>query len=295
MANRTRKKEFQKSLHQQLYDVLTQKFNDGFGQSRHEHKKAGTDGNYIFSKKTYQTYMNECDKFAKWCKSNYKCTNLRQCKKHICDYLQFMINDERSAWSISTAASGICKLYGIKTTDLKIDLPTRNRADIKRSRLEVEKDKHISEETYNYWHNINICMGLRKSELKAIRGTDLILKNGCYWVNVRRGKGGKSRLVKVIATPQQMANIKTLFQNAQNGYVFNNIPNALDNHHIRAEYASRYYKLIARDVEDIPKEQKYICRKDKRGTIYDKEAMLEVSQALGHNRIDIIAYNYLYI
>ena len=287
--------KYRKSLHQQIYNNLTEKFRNGKGQSRHEHKKAGTDRDLIFSEKTYRTYMNECDKFAKWCKTNYSCTNLRQCKKRIEEYLNYMIDEGRSAWTISTSASAIAKLYGIKTTDLKIELPTRKRADIKRSRLEVEKDKHISEEKRAYWENIGSCIGLRISELKAVRGTDLVCIDDTYYINVRRGKGGKQRQARVIGTEEQINNIVNMFQGAKNGYVFNNIPQAIDNHHSRAIYATNYYNMVARNVDELDFSEKYICRKDKRGQTYDRKAMLEVSQALGHNRIDIIAYNYLYI
>jgi hypothetical protein len=37
----------------------------------------------------------------------------------------------------------------------------------------------------------------------------------------------------------------------------------------------------------------YRCRKDKYGIVYDRKAMLIVSKALGHERIDVIAQSYL--
>lgn len=38
----------------------------------------------------------------------------------------------------------------------------------------------------------------------------------------------------------------------------------------------------------------YFCRIDRKGNVYDRRALLECSQALGHNRFDIIPSNYLY-
>ena len=40
--------------------------------------------------------------------------------------------------------------------------------------------------------------------------------------------------------------------------------------------------------------EKYYCRKDKTGCVYDRQAMLITSKNLGHNRINVIASNYLY-
>ena len=39
--------------------------------------------------------------------------------------------------------------------------------------------------------------------------------------------------------------------------------------------------------------QVYACRKDEAGKKLDKAAMLVCSKALGHNRIDVVANNYI--
>ena len=82
-------------------------------------------------------------------------------------------------------------------------------------------------------------------------------------------------------------------QGAGNGKVFAHIPVAADIHGYRREYATAYYKAIARPVDTLKPQEKYICRKDKRGIVYDRRAMLAVSRSLGHNRIDVIAGHYL--
>lgn len=59
-------------------------------------------------------------------------------------------------------------------------------------------------------------------------------------------------------------------------------------------YACRAYKSKARDVSTLDTKEKYICRKDKAGVTYDRQAMKYASNQLGHNRIDVIAYSYLH-
>ena len=65
------------------------------------------------------------------------------------------------------------------------------------------------------------------------------------------------------------------------------------------------YKARARAIEDIPydrvnrgtgrryQSEVYTCRKDEAGKKLDKAAMLICSKALGHNRISVVADNYI--
>lgn len=66
-----------------------------------------------------------------------------------------------------------------------------------------------------------------------------------------------------------------------------------------------WYKAHARPIEEIPydrvnkgsgrkyQSEVYICRKDEAGRKLDKAAMLVCSKALGHNRISVVADNYI--
>lgn len=62
----------------------------------------------------------------------------------------------------------------------------------------------------------------------------------------------------------------------------------------RADYASAWYKRLARPAAFIPPADRYVCRRDRAGVVYDKAAMLQVSRMLGHNRISVIAGHYLH-
>ena len=66
-------------------------------------------------------------------------------------------------------------------------------------------------------------------------------------------------------------------------------------HRYRALYAQSLYGCICRPIDKIPRKERYYCRKDKAGIIYDKKALLLVSRNLGHNRCDVVASNYLYM
>ncbi|MBO5930563.1 MAG: hypothetical protein J6Q27_04650, partial [Clostridia bacterium] len=81
---------------------------------------------------------------------------------------------------------------------------------------------------------------------------------------------------------------------AGSGKVFSSVSKACDVHGYRSEYAATVYKANAIPLEKLQRPEKYYCRNDKAGTVYCRHGMQICSQALGHNRIDIISSNYLH-
>lgn len=70
-------------------------------------------------------------------------------------------------------------------------------------------------------------------------------------------------------------------------------PNGADTHLYRSDYATALYKTLARPIEDVPDGERYYCRTDRAGIVYDRKAMERVSQALGHTRVTVIAQSSL--
>lgn len=75
-------------------------------------------------------------------------------------------------------------------------------------------------------------------------------------------------------------------------YIFGKIPKYAPIHEWRAAYARTLYAGLARAVADIPPKERYICRAERAGIVYDKKAMAVVSHMLGHARLDVVT-NYL--
>ena len=79
-----------------------------------------------------------------------------------------------------------------------------------------------------------------------------------------------------------------------------------DIHSYRADYVTMIYHKYAREISDIPYDkinrgsgkryqaEVYHCRGDEQHKKLDKRAMEKASFAVGHNRISVIASNYLY-
>ena len=133
---------------------------------------------------------------------------------------------------------------------------------------------------------------------------DARLFQGEYFTHVRNGKGGRERLSPIIG-PNAAQIVQRIQETPGEEKVWQHVHQSADIHGYRAEYATAIYKAHARAIQDIPydrinrgtgrryQSQVYTCRKDEAGRKLDKAAMLVCSKALGHNRISVVADNYI--
>lgn len=287
-----------KSLILQVKEMLDSKL--AIGQNKHAAKAAGTYRQYIYSWGTYRTYMQQCCQFVRWCKAAAKEDGSRQprsledCRQYVVKYMQHL-QQEYSAYTQKLVLSALCKLYSEYPTEGQPfglqEMPgARHRADITRSRKNVERDHHFSEDRNADVVTFCKCTGLRRSELAQIRGTDL---DGMLLYVYKGTKGGKVRIVPLCGSGEEIETVRRLAAAAGNNKVFEHIPSAMDVHHYRSVYCQRIYDQYARPLDKIPAADRYYCRSDKKGTVYDRKAMLQASKTLGHNRISVIAGHYL--
>lgn len=332
-------KSYSKDLHQQAYDRLTGM--QAFGESKKEAMSNGTAQDKIFSFNTYQTYWKHIKYFLKYVKELHpESTTLKSAKKYVNEWLQIRADQGLSAWTIQTEAKALGKLYGIQPDDPDyFQPPKRNRAEIKRSRGDRVRDLHFSKT--NNDELIKFCQGtgLRRSELEALRGSDLMtraqieqeiarieaLPEGAeknqeekhlgvlrdtrmfdceYFIHVRNGKGGRERISPIVGKYAGQI-LERMKNTAGEEKVWQHVNANADIHAYRGDYATAIYKAHARAIEDIPfdrvnkgtgkrfQSEVYVCRKDEAGKRLDKAAMRICSKALGHNRIEVVANNYI--
>lgn len=276
------------SLTKQVQTSLDNKL--AIGQSKHLDKMKGETQGKIYSWETYRSYMKHCNYFTDYCKEQYGVKTLEQCRPYVDEWLQKRSEQGMSAYTQKLEASAIAKMYGCSTKDF-IKTDTRHRADISRSRGEKVRDVHFSER--NHKELVDFCKstGLRRSELKALTGDKLIQKEGQYYIVVDKGsKGGRYREAPVVGNVQAVVE---RMENVGTGKVFDKIPNGADIHSYRADYCTTVYNSYARDVKTLDRSDVYCCRGDLKGTWYDKQAMREASEALGHSRISVISEHYI--
>ena len=301
-----------------------------YGQSRHQDKLANATQNKIYSFSTMEVYLQHACYFVKYSQKTYHCKTLEDCRPHINKWLQLRIDQGLSASTIKLEAAALAKLYRTTAAEF-IPTPNRYRANIKRSRQNAARDKHFSQITQRQLVIFCKCTGLRRREVENICGSALLGpdEKGRYTIQVLNGKGGKKRQVEIVGPPNEQKVIVALMHSAGDEKVFGKVSSAADIHAFRAIYANRVYKRYAKPLEKIKHERfvlyhnkivlrysdnhdanwfahfdycgragyqdcsaVYICRRDLRTIPLDREAMLMVSQNLGHNRPEIFASNY---
>lgn len=280
-----------KSLIRQVQDKLLSKM--AAGDSRHLDKADGITGEKIYSYGTLDAYMQQCCSFVKFAKSEHGAKTLEDCRPFVNEFLQRSINSGMSSYTIKLQSSALAKLYDCSSSEF-ITTPARSRENITRSRGAAIRDSHFSEARNKALVDFCCSTGLRRHELAALTGDCLRQdEQGNYHVWVKQGKGGKSRYAPVMGNKAQVQNVVDLCNKAGTGRVFAKVHNAADIHSYRGIYAERVYNAHARPVATLQGSERYFCRGDKKGTVYGREALIATSQALGHNRVSVVASHYL--
>ncbi|MCL2225087.1 MAG: hypothetical protein FWB96_09005 [Defluviitaleaceae bacterium] len=274
------------SIVRQVQEVLKSKLR--IGEQRHTAKQEGVASDGIYSWSTYQNYIAKCCAFAKWVRENHGSKTPEEARAYVDAYLQHHIDKGYSPYTQKHIACALAKLYGCSTKDF-IPTQVRHRANITRSR----KGKAIFSESKNR-EFVDFCKatGLRRHELKLLKPENLRFDetSGKYFLSGIKGKGGRLRDCPVLS--QKV--VAKIINTPAGENVWSKIPSRADIHSYRADYCKSIYQLHARPVAEIPERDRYYCRGELRGVIYDKNAMRIASQALGHNRISVIAGHYLY-
>lgn len=274
-----------KSLIRQVQERLDSML--AIGESKYIDKKYDLTKGKIYSWTTYRSYLQQCCQFARYCRDNHHCKNLADCRQYVGEWMES--RQELSAYTQKLSASALCKLYGESLEELGISTKRAARNEITRSRGTAKRDSHFSEEKNADFVEFCRSTGLRRSEITKLRGDQLLQEEGQWYIQTT-GKGGRFRIIPICGDVELVVR---KMQAAGTGKVWKKVPQNADIHSYRADYASRIYLKYARQIEELPRKERYICRKDKRGITYDRAAMLEASRALGHNRISVVGEHYL--
>lgn len=284
------------SMTYQVKTVLDSKL--AIGRSKYQDQQADRqNGNKaetaarIYSWSTYHSYLKVGSAFGRWVKAEHGCKDLAAARQYVDEYLL-----SRSGLSTYTQAldrSALAKLYGCSTNDFTVEHLPRNRADITRSRGDAARDRNFSEQRHADFVAFCRSTGLRREELTALKPEQLHLEGDTWYLHIV-GKGGREREAPVIGTPEQIAAVVDKIQGTEPGtHVWSHVSTNADIHSYRADYATQMYKALARPLCEVPRAERYCCRGDLAGMHMDKVAMMQVSRALGHNRINVIAGHYI--
>lgn len=279
-------------LRKELLDHLRNLYLEGVSKSKIE-KSIHNSTPHIHSLDTYKTYKQWVKQFSSWCYEN-EVRDYKVAQNSVGQYLQHLVFNGKSAFTIYTAASALAKVFDCGINDFGFEIPRRERVSIKRSRYAAVRDQFVSEIENERLIRFCRSTGLRRREVEAVCGDALRVRNGKAFIYVINGKGGKKRYAEICCMPEDLSKIKKEMRMAGSSKLFCHVNSMLDVHALRAQYAVSLYRKYAEPVEKLERKDKYVCRKEKAGTVYDRRALLIVSKNLGHNRLNVVADNYLY-
>lgn len=263
---------------------------------------------YIHSRETMNTYKSVGNRFSKYLfeKENFKkYDNLEKVTvDHVKDYLEYRRDyDCVSPFTLKMERSALSKLLD---KSIEVELPSRDREDIYRSRDEVENDRHFSLKNN---HNLIIlakACGFRRSDLQKACISDFKEKNGHLYVNIQKSKGGRDRIAPVLTKyEKEVREIIKERENLGKDKLVDKVHSKMDVHSYRREYAKELYAVV-KENHEIQKEYQKQYRErveDVKSNMYHSRGDIEfhglrddiyvVSQALGHNRLDVTVNHYL--
>lgn len=265
-----------------------------YGHSKHDDKRKNHGKparEKIYSSCTMDNYLDVATRFLKWVQRAHGCRDLDETQQYVPDYLTIRIVS-KSPWTVRMEAAALAKLFQCSTTGLGVELPKRHRKSIKQHR-ENKWVGHFNPDHYPHLVAFSKASGLRRHELEMVSPMDVYRDdNGRVFVFVRSGKGGKSRHAPCLNDEPLRIAQQAVAEGRE--LVFEHIPKYMPVHEYRARYAQEIYRRNVRDLANLPRNERYICRGDMAGKVFDKKAMSMASQALGHSRLSVIADHYLY-
>ncbi|WP_392486917.1 site-specific integrase (plasmid) [Haloimpatiens sp. FM7315] len=264
--------------------------------------------NAIFSSGTLKDYQKKITEFAKYCNAKGIKKEQDITLEHCLDYLDWCRSKGNSVNTISSKAAAIGKVLGINTQEFNLE-SKRHIKNMRGRTLNSYCIKNMSKELTSFLK----VTGLRRKELEHLQHKQIILgsklkerilkmemevpnkvkikinsiENDKFYIDFytnreyqKMTKGGRPRIVECLdSTP--LKNIKN-----SNDLVFGKQDKYFNIHFFRRIYAQTLYKRVAKD-----KPLDYYSTHNK--CKFNKQALKIVSANLGHNRICVVATNYL--
>ena len=263
----------------------------------------------IHSIKSAETYRRSINQFADY----LKIQGVRNVGDITRDHIQGFMSSRSnlSAYTYAKDLSAINKVFDTRYTVRDFGLSRRSYADITNNRG-LSPGRAISAKDRPKIDFVR-ATGIRRQSIPVVCPADAIRdgKGLVIGFNITE-KGGRER--NLVVLQEYRENITTLVNNAilNNGKdapIFNrDVDKNINPHYYRGEYAQNLYNdlLQAREQRlDYYNNMKDLfvnndalekaCSRYKNEVVrgYDRDIMAEVSQNLGHNRIDVVLYHYL--
>ncbi|MBQ8997212.1 MAG: site-specific integrase [Clostridium sp.] len=318
-ARTNKRVSFNHQVHQRMEQLKC------FGESRHQAKQEyeqmiGTKNANnrtvgIHSYNTYDAYKSSLKSFSSWAKDeNIKFKKLDDVKEeHIKDFIKDRYEEGYSAHTYSKDLAALNKVFNTHVTKEQCGVANRSYLNISNNR---EMKEHHNKINYNNYSNpiaVVQATGMRRSNVEKVTPNTFNYNENGLPTQIRlcderkyggdnwSEKGGRDRVVDIPEEHQER--IKEIIdEHRMNGYddnkpLFEHIPSRLGTHRFRQEFAeTSYNNYIEKHGEGTLRVCDVIEKSDSESTTYrgyDVGALKYATEQLGHNRLDVIVYNYL--
>jgi integrase len=275
----------------------------GLGESRFEAKKARreagerlwafSDGK-IHSHGTRNAYQQHVMAFIQWARSNHGVRRLsildERADELATEYLSERLVAGKSPYTLQAERSAFRIFFDNRLLAESVVIPERKGENITRSRRPTKRSREFQPANWQHIIKFLQATGLRDAEVKRLQVEDILEHGpatGGPEITIKKGraKGGRPRQVPVLPGREQDVLPLRVGRDPQE-LVFPRIPSRLHPQQYRRAYAQAYYQHLS--GRPLPPTDRRLKPSD-----YDKAAVLQVSQALGHNRRDVVLRNYL--
>ena len=198
---------------------------------------------------TQKAFRGNYKKYITFCREKFDCKTEDDCKKHIQDYADYLTAKGCTASTVHTYISPCCLYLGV---DMKtIEKPLRKASEFTRGRYcearSTRKNAMISNPKYKRTVEFQKRVGIRRTELANLCGDDLVRdESGYLCVRVKRGKGGKMQLQRILPGDEKFTE-KYFKGKTANDRIFSEheLNNDVPYHYLRAKLAQRAYAYYA--------------------------------------------------
>lgn len=295
-----------KNIKMQLNKALDNKLMIGQKKEKIYSNPNKADG--IHSIRTAETYRSVICSFGDYLKEQgiREISNIG--REEIRGYLDS--RSDKSAWTLTKDLSAINKVLGTEYTGKEMGLPIRHTALIRNNRGECHTHTSDSERNAEAIRFVE-ATGIRRQSISTITPGQAVYGQSGQVVafNVVE-KGGRERLCVVLEGEREwitnLVNERAL--NGLNTPMLNDVDHNANPHLFRAEYAQNLYVELLQAREEgkdyydglrsqiINEQNAERAQERYRHEVYKGyhlAVVAEVSQNLGHNRLDVVLNHYL--
>ena len=276
------------------------------GESRHEAKAAlrhesgenpllaGSTGS-MHSYRTREKYQRIVKRFVTWCKVEQHIFRLEIADAHADElvtlYLTERLEQGLAPDTLQADRSGLRLFFQDWGLAADVAIPPRRWQEITRSRHPAARDQRIPREVAEPLEQFVAACGVRRDEADCLRVADVQASQRQRYqleidIKPGYGKGGRPRRAPVYPGREQYV-LAQLAGRAPGERMFpHKVDSRLNPQAQRRQYAQDFYRLLS--GRELPPRDRRLRKSD-----YDLDAVLEVSEYLGHNRADILLKSYL--